>query len=57
MTDKTTKILLAIIAAGLWLNAATVLIRPALAQDPSITNLARDFHTVVQGQCPNQKLC
>lgn len=57
MTDKTTKILLAILAAGLWLNAATVLIRPAMAQDPSITNLARDFHTVVQGQCPNQKLC
>lgn len=58
MTDKPTKIILAILAAGIWLNAATALIRPALAQEnPSLTLLQRDFRMLIQGGCANQKLC
>lgn len=58
MTDKPTKIILAILAAGIWLNAATALIRPAMAQDnPTLDRLQRDFRSLVEGTCSNHKLC
>jgi hypothetical protein len=58
MTDKTTKILLATIAAGLWANV----IAPAVhAQnygpaDP-LTTIARDVHALANGNCTNGKIC
>lgn len=58
MLDRSTKILLAAIAAGLWLNAATTLIRPAAAQDTSaLRSIARDITSITTGICANQKLC
>lgn len=58
MADRTTKIILVILAAGLWINAATALIRPAMAQaDPQFYNLVRVITQVADGQCQNRKLC
>lgn len=58
MPDRSTKILLAAIAAGLWLNAATALIRPAVAQDSNtLHSIARDVSAIAMGVCVNGKLC
>jgi hypothetical protein len=52
--DKTTKTLLAIIAAALWLNLAMPLFRPANAASDMIqTYLA----AIYNGTCINRKIC
>ena len=70
--DKTSKIIFALIAAGLWFNAAANLLRPAYAQrhvDASATaladiklsaqSIASSLVTLVAGtgNCNNQRLC
>jgi hypothetical protein len=66
--DRGSKVILAAIAAGLWVNAAMVLIRPAHADDTEVwlgrialqaASIASDLHTLVVGGpgCSNQKLC
>jgi hypothetical protein len=64
--DKTTKILLAAIAIGLWANVALPLFRPtaALAQSDELTTiarsvslLARDLDRIARGLCQNTRLC
>ena len=68
--DRSTKLLLAVIACGLWANVAVSLVRPAQAQasDESVwlgrltlevQQLAGDFRALVSGgpDCKNQKLC
>lgn len=63
MTDRTTKLLLAVIAAGLWANAAVHLAQPAIAQGLSgtdSTNLARitdRIDGIFYGSCANKRLC
>lgn len=57
MTDKPTKIILAILAAGIWLNAATALIRPAMAQDAYWSQIASALSSIASGDCSNKKLC
>jgi len=58
-TDKTTKLLLALIAAGLWLNAASSLIRPtsAGAQSYELQKIQRDLDSIGRGTCLNNKIC
>jgi hypothetical protein len=67
MVDRTTKLLLAIIAAGLWANIAAwnSRIAPANAQDSNLTlrmeKSLRDIDTNIAalaiGACSNRKLC
>lgn len=70
-TDRTTKILLGLIAAGLWVNVADRLFTPGpvSAQDFSdIERTLRSIRTQVNsiqvqvngiaiGACPNKKIC
>ncbi|HEX3429556.1 MAG TPA: hypothetical protein VHT03_01610 [Rhizomicrobium sp.] len=60
VVDRTTKIILAAIAIGLWANVFAPVIRPARAQDETstfISQIATDFHIVAIGNCRNKKLC
>jgi len=66
--DRTTKVLLAAIAAGLWANAMMPLVRPAHADDADVwlgriavqvLQMAQDIHQVVTAgsDCKNPHLC
>jgi hypothetical protein len=61
--DKTTKILLAFIASGLWLNVIAPMFRPAkVAADTTqiehdIHSIEHDLHTIYSGICLNAKIC
>jgi hypothetical protein len=62
--DRTTKLLLAAIAVGLWANAATTVAKPSFAQsrlgntiDYSIETIARELLSISTGTCSNRKLC
>jgi hypothetical protein len=66
MIDRTTKILLAAIAFGLWANAGGSLLRvtPAYANDQteqamlaSLQSIKDDISSLVGGNCRNKKLC
>jgi hypothetical protein len=60
MPDKTTKTILALVAAGLWLNAAAALFHstPASAQESAaLQDIARDVRNIAMGVCTNHKLC
>ena len=69
-TDRTTKLLLALIAMALFLNAIVPLVQPAAvqAQDAAIERHLRqisndvrqfsnDFKRISNGSCFNDKLC
>jgi hypothetical protein len=60
MTDKTTKVLLAAIALGLWANAFTPTARAqqpfGFSNDPMVM-LAHDVNQLVNGTCANTLLC
>jgi hypothetical protein len=64
--DKTSKIILALIATGLWANVVTAMVQPAQAQADwmgrmtiQIQSIAHDLSTLVKGgiECKNPKLC
>lgn len=62
--DRTTKLLLAAIAAGLWVNAAGSLVRPAEADfytlrsiDKNIALIQSDINSIYSGNCMNRRLC
>jgi hypothetical protein len=62
MTDRTTKLLLAAIAAGLWANAVVPLVRsaPASAQmgaDGLLSNIESSVAKIARGSCANSKIC
>jgi hypothetical protein len=69
MTDRTTKIILALIALGLWGNLVMPLIRPmvAVAQyetdhilrsiDARLSSIDANIDKLQKGSCPNGKLC
>ena len=44
--DRTTKIIMVLVAAGLWLNAAVSLIRPASATDSIFYTIRSDVSTI-----------
>jgi hypothetical protein len=61
--DRTTKILLAAIALGLWANAATTVIKPAIAQfstsrmESLLSDIESNTGRLGRGTCTNSKLC
>jgi hypothetical protein len=69
MTDRTSKILLAAIALGLWANAVVSLIKPqaVIAQDSQLSSIDdhlsridHDVHNledISDGTCTNGKIC
>lgn len=66
MVDRTTRILLALIAAGLWANAVfSAMTNPASVQDAApATNVFLYFQSIdkniaslASGSCSNRRLC
>lgn len=71
MIDRHTKMLLAAIATGLWLNVVATLIRPAAADSYVLTDMERHLRSIdgniisidghiqllTQGTCANRRLC
>lgn len=63
MIDRTTKILLGIIALGLWANAIVPLYQPvtAIAQGTGlervVQTIASDLDSIERGRCRNSKIC
>ena len=59
--DRMTKILLALVAAGLWANFATTIIgsKVAYAQDYSrqLGSIVDDLGRIQRGTCTNSQLC
>jgi len=65
--DRTSKIIFALIAVGLWFNAAANLLRPAYAQqDVLLTDISHSAQSIASslvtlvtgtGNCTNQQLC
>jgi hypothetical protein len=57
--DRTGKIILAVIALGLWVNIAVVVSRPqpATAQSYDLGNIEHDLHAIYTGNCSNEKIC
>ena len=59
MIDRSTKVLLAAIAFGLWANAWNGLAPVvAVAQDLDyIQRISQDFRKIANGSCSNGKIC
>jgi hypothetical protein len=66
MADKTTKILLCLIAIALWMNVVATLFRPPVTQAQnsvlsSINNhldtIEDDVSAIANGTCTNDKVC
>ena len=60
MTDRTTKILLTIIALGLWVNVMMPLVHPAFADidySSTLKTMEHDLQNIYNGTCNNGKLC
>ena len=64
--DRTTKILLAVIAAGLWTNIGVSVFRPVAAFGQSselsdiasaVSSITLDLSDISVGKCGNKKLC
>jgi hypothetical protein len=64
--DKTSKVIFALIAVGLWFNAAANLLRPAYAQQDALGDIkvsaqiiARNLENLVANTilCTNPRLC
>jgi hypothetical protein len=64
MMDRTTKLLLLLIALGLWVNVAIPFLRPRIVAAQSIgdidsllSNIESDVHKLARGTCTNTKIC
>jgi hypothetical protein len=63
MTDITTKIILAVIALGVWVNAFMSSERQVAAQqiaqhtDSNVSDIADNISRIADGVCQNHKLC
>jgi len=58
--DRTSKIIFALIAAGLWANVMFSAIRPAFAQQDYgyiLRQMQRDLSSISGGLCFNRKIC
>ena len=56
-TDKTTKILLGLIALALFLNAIVPLIQPAVVHAQNLSRIERLLGSIANGLCLNSKIC
>lgn len=60
MLDRTTKIIMAAIALGLWANALIPVLKPqpaAASAESSLSNIERYTGGLYNGVCLNRKLC
>jgi hypothetical protein len=59
MIDRTTKILLGLIAAGLWLNFASTVVHKASAEvdEYYVRAIRNDLQSIHDGKCRNPKIC
>jgi hypothetical protein len=60
MIDRTSKIFLALIAAGLWANLAGPFLRPVSAEQDYtglLINIGEDLRAIKKGICSNPKIC
>jgi len=64
MADRATKVLLGLIAAGLWINAVGAWVRPAQADDvshliqlmyPIVKNIEKKVDEIGSGSCRSTK--
>jgi len=56
-TDRTTRILLGLIALGLFLNVATDILRPEPVHAQNLSIIEADLRAIYNGICPNPKIC
>lgn len=62
MLDRTSKIILAAIAAGLWANAALPILKPGTASaqidiNSVISRIDESVAKIARGACSNSKIC
>jgi len=60
MIDRTTKLLIAFLAAGLWPNAVIPLLKSTPAQadaDSYLSSIDTNIGRLARGSCTNAKLC
>jgi hypothetical protein len=60
MIDRTSKIILLLIAAGLWANVLVSQVRVANAQEDYsdvLGSIASDVSGIASGTCTNSKIC
>jgi hypothetical protein len=59
VADRTTKVLLVLIAVGIWANLATPFLRPnpTVAQREMFGRLSQDVGEISTGFCMNKKIC
>lgn len=59
MSDRTTKILLALIALGLWANVLGPVLKPlpAFASDSLLRSIDSTLEDIARGNCSNSKIC
>jgi hypothetical protein len=60
MIDRSTKILLGVIAAGLWANVLMPVLSPAPARadvEGSLSRIDSNIRALTSGVCINGKLC
>ena len=63
MTDRTTKVLLALIALGLFLNAIVPFVQPAVVQAQSgrseilLSQIFNELRQISTGYCMNNTIC
>jgi hypothetical protein len=58
--DRTTKILMMVVAAGLWTNIGVSLLRPSSAKADAEQYPGRIYNSVAaiaNGACTNRKIC
>jgi hypothetical protein len=57
--DRTSKLIMAAIAAGLWANFAVSILRPspAAAQSLQLNEIASNLNAIYNGICLNHKIC
>ena len=59
MADRTTKLLLAVVALGIWVNAALLFAPPgtAVADEGWLRQIDTSLSRIADGTCKNDKIC
>jgi hypothetical protein len=59
MKDGTSKVLLAVIALGIWANAILIVLTPSssVAQISALSSISSYVAAIYKGTCPNHKIC
>jgi hypothetical protein len=59
MNDRTMKVLLAVIALGIWANVLVPVFKavPAVAQGNELSKINLNLAAIYNGTCANHKIC